>query len=87
MTTKDKATVAIVIVARYGWLVYVAVVAIWGAIDLYFKYGVGGFFLGLVLGVLVGAMSATIWALLFYLVFRIGWFIFRLCKPSAEKQL
>ena len=77
MSTKEKATAFIAIAARYGFIVYVAVVAIWSAIDLYFKHGVGGFFLGLVIGVLVGAMSATIWAFIFYFIFKIGRFIFQ----------
>ena len=87
MTDKEQRARAIMgFATQIGWLIYVAVVAIWGAIDLYLKHGVGGFFLGLVLGALVGAMSATIWVFVLYFIFRLGRFIFRLCKPSAGGQ-
>ena len=71
---------------KWAWIIYVAVVAIWGAIDLSLKHGITGFFLGLVLGILVGAMSASVWAFVLYLIFRFGRSIFLWFNPSAREQ-
>jgi hypothetical protein len=71
---------------KWAWIIYVAVVAIWGAIDSSLKHGITGFFLGLVLGILVGAMSASVWAFVLYLIFRFGRSIFLWFNPSAREQ-
>ena len=72
--------------AKAVWIVFVAVVAVYGAKYGYTKNGIGGLCLGLVCGVLVGAMSATIWAFIFYFVFRIGRFVFLSLKPKNGLQ-
>jgi hypothetical protein len=68
------------LLARLAWLVFVAVIAVRGAMYGYGKDGIGGLFLGLVIGILVGAMSATIWYYLFFFILKIGRFIFRPSK-------
>jgi hypothetical protein len=70
--------------ARLAWLIFVAVVAVRCAMYGYGKNGIGGLFLGFVLGILVGAMSATIWYYLFFFIFKIGRYIFRPSKHSVE---
>ena len=83
MSTKMALTIWLL---KIAWIIFVALVAIQVAIYGYTKNGIGGFFLGLVVGIFGGAMSATIWAFLLYFIFRLGRFIFRLCKPSAGGQ-
>jgi hypothetical protein len=84
MSSKVLATA--LTLAKMAWLIFVAFVAIYVAIYGYTKNGIGGFFLGLLVGALGGAMSATIWAFMLYFIFKIGRFIFRLCRPSVGEQ-
>lgn len=79
----NKFRAYIVLLANIAWLTFVGFIAIYGAVYGYTKNGIGGLFLGFIVGVFSGAMSATVWAILLYFLFRIGRFIFRLCKPSA----
>ena len=83
-TTKFSITV---LLARLAWLIYVAVVAVRCAMYGYGKNGVGGLFLGLVIGILVGAMSATIWYYLLFFILKIGRYIFRPSKHSVGGKI
>ena len=76
-----------VLLARLAWLIYVVVVAVRCAMYGYGKNGIGGLFLGLVIGILVGAMSATIWYYLFFFIVKIGRFVFRRSKDSVGSKI
>jgi hypothetical protein len=63
-----------------AWVIYIVVIACYTAYYGFARNGVEGIFLGLVIGVVAGAMSATMWAFIFYLLLKFGGFISRLLK-------